>query len=500
MNAHTGGGWCEWSPDGESLLYPELVNGLARLRIVNVESSSVRTLQEDPFAELEAAGRHNVLTEGPAGGAWSRESGVLLGGPRLRLVSPETGAARNAVEADPKVELQLWPSFLPDGKSFVFSQHSTDAAKRGIFLGQIGSDTATRIVNVTGSARVTASGHLLFVHNSVLMGAPFDLRTRTLIGEPRSLANLSGDWFSVSPANALAVQSSETGSWLIGTLQVFDRAGVRKRQLGGEPDQYAGIQMSPDGRRLLVDTKLRFAVIDFQRGLLVPLGYAAQEQEMGSSNPTWIGDQDVVYTQYTRDDHRNLASINTVTGDQRILLNTEIARWPQAWSNHSHEIIAIKWEPDGTSLWAIPEASPRAGRRLSREGPYDVSQASLSADEHWLAYDSNETGAFEVYVRPFEGRSDRQRISSGGGRQPLWRHDGRELFYLGPDGSIMAVPMSSSMEPGEPVKLFTLGANRGFRQYAVLPDGQSFVALVPSEKQAAWSITVLTNWTALLSK
>ena len=242
MNAHTGGGWCEWSPDGQSLLYPELANGLARLRIVNVESGSVRTLQEDPFAELEAAGRHNVLTEDPVGGAWSRESGVLIGGPRLRLVSPETGAARDAIGADPTVQSQLWPSFLPDGRSFVFTQDGPDANKRGIFLGQIGSDTTTRILSVVGNARVTASGHLLFVQNSALMAAPFDLRTRTVIGEPRLIADLSGtagSWFSVSPANALAVPTTDTEYWPVGTLQVFGRAGIKKRQLG-EPDRYLG--------------------------------------------------------------------------------------------------------------------------------------------------------------------------------------------------------------------------------------------------------------------
>jgi eukaryotic-like serine/threonine-protein kinase len=503
VNAHMGADWCEWSPDGQSLLYPGLVNGLARLRIVNVESSSVRTLQEDPFAEFEAAGRHNVLTEGPAGGAWSRESGILIGGPRLRLVSPETGAARDAVDADPSVGSQVWPSFLPDGRSFVFTQVSDDANKRGIFLGQVGSSYATRIVNVVGNARVTDSGHLLYNRNGALMAAPLDLQTRTLTGEPRSVASnlpvyLDRTWFSVSPANALAVPTTDTeGDWPVGTLQVFDRAGLRKRQLG-DPEQYAEIQLSPDGRRLAVNSSSPLSVLDLQQGLRVPLQTVGTEFQLGS--PAWAGNETVLVTQYTRQGRRNLASINTATGELRVLLDMAIARFPQTWASHSREIVAVRWEPDGTSLWALPEASPQDGRRLSRPGPYGVSSASLSADERWLAYASDETGKSEVYVQPFDELGERRRISSNGGTQPLWRQDGRELFYLDPDGAVIAVPMSTAMVPGQPARLFTLGTSGSAHEYAVMPDGQSFVAIVPAQKQAAWSISVLTDWTALVSR
>ena len=174
-------------------------------------------------------------------------------------------------------------------------------------------------------------------------------------------------------------------------------------------------------------------------------------------------------------------------------------RWPQAWSRHSREIIAVKWEPDGTSLWAIPEASPQGGRRLSRPGPYGVSRASLSADERWLAYDSNETGRSEVYLQPFDNLGERRRISSSGGSQPLWRQDGRELFYISPDSKLMAVEVGTrpSFEVGPPHVLFQtriLPPIEARNHYDAAADGQRFVVNSRLPEDASLPITVVSGW------
>lgn len=154
-----------------------------------------------------------------------------------------------------------------------------------------------------------------------------------------------------------------------------------------------------------------------------------------------------------------------------------------------------------TAAWAVPVDNPTAARHLTPESAFGVDQAQLSPQDRWLAYISNETGEWQVYIVGFESPGERRRVSADGGSQPRWRDDARELFYLRPDGMLMAVPMSPSMEPGTPVPLFTMRPRPTpvSDEYVVLPGGQRFVAIVPTGQAERNSLAVLTNWTALLS-
>ncbi len=135
----------------------------------------------------------------------------------------------------------------------------------------------------------------------------------------------------------------------------------------------------------------------------------------------------------------------------------------------------------------------QAERRLSPQGTYIVAKASVSPDNRWLAYSSNETGDFEIYMQPFGGGGQRRRVSSTGGLQPRWRPDGRELFYLGPDGTLVAVPVSASMQVGRTAQLFKLGARpqSNVWQYAVLPDASRVLAAVPTQTQTDSVIAIV---------
>ncbi len=132
------------------------------------------------------------------------------------------------------------------------------------------------------------------------------------------------------------------------------------------------------------------------------------------------------------------------------------------------------------------------------ESSFNLDEPHFSPDGRWLAYISDETGQFEVYVQPFQGEGEKQRISMGGGGQPRWRGDGRELFYLALDGTMMAVEMNmgDTLEPAAPEILFQTGINTSptTDQYAVTADGQRFLILTPAEDQTA-AITVVLNWT-----
>ncbi len=497
--------WCEWSPDSSAILIPVSQAGAGGLRIVNVMTGVARTMGGDPqpYGVKGAPGDHNLL-EANVGGAWSAAAGVLIGGERLHFLSAETGRATDALDADPAVTWQRWPSYLADGRSFLFTQESSDNRKRGIFLGQVGSPRAARILDVVGNARVIASGYLMFAQNGTLMAAPFDVHRRAVTGEARLIASglpiIYGghSWFSVSPADVLVLPPANASGPEIATLRVFERSGVQRRELG-DSDRYIQIGLSADGGRLVIQTdRPALDVLEIERGLRVPLGRIPPGASLGS--PAWSNDgRSVAATQYLPGEQRNLTIVDAATGDITTLLKTPVARWPQAWVRSRREIVAKKWEPGGTSLWAIPVDAPDRARLLSHEGSYTIVSASLSPDDRWLAYDSNETGTFEVYVQPLERPGERRRVSARGGFQPLWRDDGRELFHLEADGTLVAIPMSDAMVPSPPVRLFKLRSHPMVleRQYAPLAGGKHFIAIVPHRAEITDPITVLTNWTAV---
>jgi Tol biopolymer transport system component len=494
--------WCAWAPDSRSLLYPSLVDGSARLRIIDVQTGTVRTL-DDPTAAGEGP---SPLTYTRVGGAWSRSAGLLIGGRRLRLVSVTGGAHEDAVEADGAVKWQAWPSFLPDDTSFIFTQDSTVQSRRGIFLGRTGSRRVTRLLPVVGNARVSSSGHLLYARGDALMAAPFDLPTERLTGDPWLVASglpvVEGfSWISVSPRDDVAFATASTPAVhreVRSDLVVFDRTGRRLDELG-ESRWLRELVLSPDARRIAVTQPAGRPIdlMDVHKGPRVTVGRPPAGSRFGS--PAWSPDGTrIAATLYEPPTGRYLALIEVATGQVTVVLRPERARWPQAWSANGREIVVAAWEPTGASLWAIRADAPGTERRLSPEGPVSVTNAALSPDDRWLAYDSNETGESEIYLQSFQRPTERRRVSPNGGSAPSWSRNGREILYVQPDGMLMAVPVSALMETGAPIALFKMPIDpRGpGKQYVVLPDGR-LVVNVPSPAQGPSVATLLTHWPAL---
>ena len=178
--------------------------------------------------------------------------------------------------------------------------------------------------------------------------------------------------------------------------------------------------------------------------------------------------------------------------------------------------IASDWSRDGRSIvysvlhqrtsWDI-EVMPIAGgpSQVFAATPAEERNARLSPDGHWMAYISNESGAFEVYVQPFPPTGAKWQISKGGGHQPQWRHDGRELFYIAPDRKLIgvAVQTGSAFVPGAAQTLVETRitswerSNHG-SQFAVTADGERF--LVNNATDTTLPITLVLNWTAALKK
>jgi Tol biopolymer transport system component len=216
-------------------------------------------------------------------------------------------------------------------------------------------------------------------------------------------------------------------------------------------------------------------------------------------------------------------------GEEQPLLVTAEGKTPLDWSRDGHYLLYSVADPKTESdLWALPmsgaNASPIGRSNQSMTGEhkpfpvvhtaFDETQGQFSPDVRWLAYTSNETGRTEVYVRPFPEAGGKLQVSTGGGSQPRWRPDGKELFYVAPDGKLMAAPLSIAPQgravvPGTPVPLFQahLASGNGISLtgwqsralYAVTSDGR-FLMNATTEGADASPITIVLNWQAALKK
>jgi hypothetical protein len=161
----------------------------------------------------------------------------------------------------------------------------------------------------------------------------------------------------------------------------------------------------------------------------------------------------------------------------------------------------------GLDLWALPLGGDRKPFPVV-ETPFNVTGGQFSPDGRWIAYQSDESGQWQVYVRQFPGPGGQRQVSTAGGGQPRWRRNGKELFYIGADSTLMAVPISlpsggQTLDVGTPVALFPTrlaGRDQSRQQYVVAADGLRFLMNVVADEENASSITIVQNWTAGLKK
>jgi len=206
-------------------------------------------------------------------------------------------------------------------------------------------------------------------------------------------------------------------------------------------------------------------------------------------------------------------------GPEELLLSTSHAKAPTSWSADGRFLMYVTIDPQTDSdIWVLPMSGNAGDRKpfVFLNTPFREAYGAFSPDSQWVAYHSNETGRPEVYVRPFVApgatstaavAARQWQVSADGGIMPLWRADGKELYYLNLDGAMMAAPITvtgSSLEPGSPVMLFPTRIYGGGvdvqigRQYDVTADGRFLINTVLNE--AAAPITLLQNWNPIAKR
>ncbi|MEO7270821.1 MAG: hypothetical protein ABIX28_25740, partial [Vicinamibacterales bacterium] len=400
-----------------------------------------------------------------------------------------------------------FPRFLPDGRRFLYFVQGS-AEVRGVYVGQLNGG-ATRKLFDADSAAVYASGHLLFVRGATLYAQLFDLTKGDVTGSPLSVAN---DVMGSMLANARAGLSAGGGSvaFRVGSAHAerqftwIDRSGHEVRKVGA-PDSGDALSpsISPDGKSVAflrrVDGNTGVWLLETRRGLLSRFTDHAAENIF----PAWSPDGTRIAFTSTRDGRFDLYQRGTTgVGVDELLL-------PSA-----EETFACDWSPDGRlllyqrrsvetgfDLWALPLGGTAKPFPVSQT-PFEEKDGQFSPDGKRIAFQSNRSGRFELYVQSFPGPGTPLRVSTNGGAQVRWRPDGHELFYIALDGRLMAAPLQTradgELDVNIPVPLFATHIGRVITavgaQYVVSRDGQRFLMNTVVEDTHQTPIRVIVNW------
>jgi dipeptidyl aminopeptidase/acylaminoacyl peptidase len=401
----------------------------------------------------------------------------------------------------------LAPFFLPDGRRFLYSLAvPAGILSHGIYAGSLDSQAPKRVRD-GGSMPAYANGHLLFVENNALMAQPFDVARLEVTGDAVPLGDQVQIGGGPQSSGTIAVSSSGVIAYQDGTnskasLLWFDEDGRPQGTLS-EPRGFGYPQLSPNGRQLAISIREDFTrnrdvwVYDTTRGSRTRV----TDQDSDDFSPVWSPDgKQIIYTA-PRDGDLNLYVHDFAAGGtDRRLLDRDGVEIPTSWSTDGQFILFQSQSPNADIFMLSMrdlKVEPFANSRFSEIA------AKFSPDGRWIAYVSDETGLQEVYVAPVGRAAAKTVVSTDGGFGPRWRHDGKELFYIREDGTLMAVPIhvsAATVTAGQPRRLFqSTFTTRLQTPFDVTSDGRLLV-MADVDDPMPQAITLIINWPASLRK
>jgi len=354
---------------------------------------------------------------------------------------------------------------------------------------------------------------LLYVNQGALVAQPFDPRSLKVTGDPVTVAEHIAEVpevgsnhyfdFSVSDNGVLAYQIGSQKSQLVW----YGRDGKKLEPLG-EPDSYASISLSPDGRRVaagLLDPDGRQSdvwLLDLSRGAKTRLTFNPQSD----GDPVWSPDGKRIAFSSNRagDGHIHIYDTSaSATGDDQLSLNSSADDVPTNWSRDGKKILFMRFQNEVPgSVWVLSLDDHQA-KPLLQSPSFSQAAGTFSPNGRFVAYESTESGRLEVYVQTFPVSGQKWLISSGGGGVPRWRDDGKEIFYLTEDGRVMSAELKSdsSFENVVTKQLFQLEIKltSGY-PFTVSGDGSRFLINTPAEANNPAPMVVLVNWPATLKQ
>jgi Tol biopolymer transport system component len=445
----------------------------------------------------------------PRGGSWGIDGNIVFAaGPTsgLSLVSSEGGAVQALTTLDRSGGSHRFPHHLPNGRDVLFTVGTGgrwDDARIEIL--ELASNKRKVLFDGGSDARYVPTGYLVYLRDGALMAVRFNPDRLEISGSPVSVVegvltstdNTGAAQAAVSELGALAYVPGDRHS-LERTLAWTDRKGA-EQALSLPPRFYRTPRVSPDGQRVVVDidegNKSDLWLYDILRGTLTRKTFDGT-----NAFGIWTPDGKRITFQTSAAEKIGLASLSVDGTESGEILTTR-----------GNNVTASSWSPDGQTL-AFHEFDPGRGRDIwmlnLKEGrkpqpflqtPFSETSPAFSTDGRWIAYDSDESGRLEIYVRPFPGPGSTTQVSTDGGSTPVWSADGHELFYRDGDKMMaVSITLQPTFHPSQPQVLFERPySTPSFypRNYDVTPDGRRFLMIKENEQvSAATVINVVTNW------
>jgi Tol biopolymer transport system component/DNA-binding winged helix-turn-helix (wHTH) protein len=526
---------------GGTVLWVEQVGGNGAHPLVDTEGASYPFWSPDSktigfFADGKlkkidsAGGPVQILCDAPIGrgGTWNREGVIVFapdGGVALGRVAAGGGIVTRVTGFEQLLATTMsnrWPVFLPDGKHFLYTSVDFGTDLQGeasaINLASLDSTAHQRLLTSSSNVAYVPPGYLLFFRNGTLMAQRFDAERQQLQGDSFAVANdvaylssVARALFSVSQNGTLVYQRSDGTTF--SHLEWFDRNG---KHLGGVdvPARYANPKLSPDGKRVAVDiddpqsfnTDIWILGPSHSEPRRLTFDPGQDEAPLWShdgSRIMWLTDRGGKNSFYVKAADRSGVE-QSVTAS--VLAGLSFASAPSDWSSDGRFLLYTDMhEGTGLHLWVLP-LTGAAPYRLVDGAAADV-EGQFSPDCRWVAYSSNESGHWEVYVAPFPRKEGKYQISTDGGQQPRWRKDGKELFFLSRDRELMAVSVKggTKFEFTAPRALFETQAHEPitaeeFFTYDASGDGQNFVINMNEERNNPLPVDIILNWPSQLTK
>jgi Tol biopolymer transport system component len=506
-----------WSSDSRFIAY----DAGGKLKKVDITGGTPQTLCD--------------LSTNVIGGSWNRDGvilfGNLFGGGGIRMVPAAGGTSSVLVKADPAlgVSALYCPTFLSDGRHFLYFQNSSEAEHHGIYLGSIDSkpegQASRQILPTEGSAvfvpaHDSSPGQILFLREQTLMAQPFDEKRMELAGEPLPVVDQVGSFsiwgfFSASTNGTLIFRGGSATQYSQVTL--FDRQGKNLGNLG-ETDRLYGLAFAPNGARAAVTwntdqvPSLDLWLIEFTRGIRTRLTFG----EGNSNNPVWSQEGRSIAFSSNREGNFSIYRMPVGGGKAETLYKSEYAVYPLSWSSDGRFLLFNEADPKTKAdLWVLPLQGDRHPMPFLKT-EFNEFDGRFSPNMQWVAYTSDVSGTNEIYLKRFSQDSGSAsetggttKVSQGGGAGPRWRGDGRELYYRSPDGKVMAVEVGAgtNFEPEPPRILFQEppAQNEAIQLiplsiWDVARDGNKFLISTPAVESSPTPFTVVLNWQAGLKK
>jgi Tol biopolymer transport system component len=448
------------------------------------------------------------------GASWEADGTILFGQPAgILRVSAEGGEPQLVIPVA-EGERLYGPRLLPGGNAVLFTSTTATWDDAQVVAQSLATGTRTVLVPRGADARYLPSGHLIYAQGTALFAVAFDIDRLAVTGAPVSV--LQGVGRSLAGATAAAVYDvSDTGTLVYGRgldvrrqLTWVDRRGAVLGTLGPPDDLTQSPSLSPDGKRAAVWRQSPLGtdlwIVDGLRATQVTFGKGA-----ASLFPVWSPDGSrIAYLKSHAGQRRSTYVVpSTGAGKEEALFENSEVYGPTSWSRDGRFILTDR-AGGANDVWVIPVGGDRKPFPFLST-PVAERLAQFSSDGRWVAYQSSESGGqAEIFVRPFNApddpkpRTGQWRVSTDGGVQARWRHDGKELYWIAPDATLMAAAItlgSDTVDVGVPVKLFPTRILGGFLQnstgeYAVAPDGRLLINTVVASDGAQGRIVIVENW------